>query len=146
MFERKKSENFFEKKFFDPKKSKIFTPQKRGQNGQNGKIWPNCRFGPSVWPTTPIWDENLEKSKIAHFDPILGGFDPKNGVKIAKMSKFGQIIKSGHECKPHPNLRRFGRKLRKLMKEKPAPPKTAPASGQPYPFERLASVADQTKS
>ena len=45
-----------------------------------------------------IWSKNKKVTKSAHFDPILGYFDPKSGFKIAKMSKLDLNIKSGHGC------------------------------------------------
>ena len=141
---RKFSWNFFRKRFFDPKKSKIFSSQKWCQNGQNVKIWPNCRIWLSVRPTTPICDNNLEKLKIVHFDPMEG--DPKNEVKVAKMSKVDQMSNGVTSMNPDPSFRRFGRKTRKLLKEKQSHPKWLHRLLPQGHSKRLNSVADQTKN
>ena len=73
-----------------------------------------------------IWSKNKKVTKSAHFDPILGYFDPKSGFKIAKMSKLDLNIKSGHVCNTPSKFELIRSKNKKVIqgkKEKRAPPK-----------------------
>ena len=100
----------------------------------------------SIWAKRTTDHPNLgrksRKVKIAHFDPILGGFDPKNGVKIAKMLRFDQNVKWGPEYDP---LSKFESIWSKNKKNRVTHPKYSARSAIPIPIV-CSSIAEHTAS